>query len=102
MFIGGIAVFGKDSVSDGCATSVQPSVGGPYYENTETLVAERTVLPLGAVCVINSPDDAVGPQTVRLHSWPLTIGWLVSAAAALVGLGLLIRPMERAERRATM
>jgi hypothetical protein len=92
-FASGLAAFGKETVSYGCAVEApRPMLGGPYLEDTEVLVAERTLLPLGAVCVLDAPDDGVGPQTVRVPSWPQTIVWLASGTAALVGLLLLVLP----------
>lgn len=92
-FISGMIVFGKHDVSYGCAVDAPtPPIGGPYYEDTRILLAERTILPLGAVCVLDSPEDSVGPQTVSVQSWPQTIGWIASGASALFGLLLLIHP----------
>lgn len=92
-FISGMIVFGKHDVSYGCAVDAPtPPIGGPYYEDTRILLAERTILPLGAVCVLDSPDDSVGPQTVHVQSWPQTIVWIASGASALFGLLLFIHP----------
>lgn len=94
-FVSGLAVFGKDDVSYGCAVEApRPTVGGPYFENTRVLKAERTLVPLGAVCVLDSPDDHVGAQTVRIQNWVQTIVWLTSGAVAFLGLLLVVRPLS--------
>lgn len=90
-FVGGATVFGKNDVQYGCAVEApRPTVGGPYFEDTAVLRAERTFVPLGAVCVLDSPDDHVGPQTVRLQSWPATAVWLGAGATGIIGIALVI------------
>jgi hypothetical protein len=94
-FASGVAVFGKDDVSYGCAVEApRPTVGGPYFENTQVRKAERTLLPLGAVCLLDSPDDRVGAQTVRVQNWAQTVVWLTSGAVAFLGLLLVVRPVR--------
>lgn len=92
-FISGIAVFGKRDIIYGCAAEApRPTVGGPFFEDTQVVSARRTVLPLGVVCVLDSPENKAGPQTVEIQSWPDTIAWITFGALALLGAVLLVHP----------
>jgi hypothetical protein len=68
-----------------------PEPGGPFYENTE-VAGERTFMPLGVNCTYDSPDDAIGPQTVQNTNWPATAFWIGNSIIALYGASLAFRP----------
>ena len=90
-FLSGITLDGKEHPSIQCLHAApRPDAGGPFLENAE-VSGVRTFLPLGVTCTYDSPDDAVGPQTVQNANWPATVIWMASSAAALYGGSLAFR-----------
>jgi hypothetical protein len=88
----GVTLDGKEAPAIQCTRSApRPDAGGPYYESTVT-TGERTWFPLGINCTYDSPDDAIGPQTVVNSNWPATFVWLASSGAAIFGMVLLLKP----------
>lgn len=55
------------------------------------VTGERTFMPLGVTCTYDSPDDAIGPQTVQNPNWPATAFWVGSTIMALYGASLAFR-----------
>jgi len=91
-FLFGITLDGKEHPAVQCTRSTHlPESGGPFYENTE-VTGERTFMPLGVNCTYDSPDDAIGPQTVQNANWPATVVWLGSTIITLYGASLAFRP----------
>jgi hypothetical protein len=88
----GVTLDGKEAPAIQCTRSApRPDAGGPYYESTVT-TGERTWFPLGINCTYDSPDDAIGPQTVVNSNWLATFVWLASSGAAIFGMVLLLKP----------
>jgi hypothetical protein len=69
-----------------------------FYEDT-VITGERTFMPLGVDCTYDSPDDAIGPQTVVNSNWPATVIWLASVVLAVCGAALLVNPDVFSRRR---
>ena len=90
----GVTLDGKEQPAVQCTRSAYlPEEGGPFRENTE-ITGERTFLPLGVNCTYDSPDDAIGPQTVHNTNWSATAWWIGCTAIALYGASLAFRPPE--------
>jgi hypothetical protein len=88
----GVTLDGKEAPAVQCTRSApRPDAGGPYYESTLT-TGERTWFPLGINCTYDSPDDAIGPQTVVNSNWPATFIWLASSAVTIFAMVLLLKP----------
>lgn len=82
-FHSGTTLGGLDPPSSQCAASVDvPTEGGPYYEDA-TVTGAATYFPLGMICIYDSPNDSVGPQTVDHQNWVETVVCLIS----VLGLG---------------
>ncbi|WP_368498793.1 hypothetical protein [Herbiconiux sp. A18JL235] len=67
-----------------------PTVGGPYYENTE-VSGGVSLFPLGIDCTYDSPDDAIGPQTVHNYQLGPTILFVIGIAGIAGGCLLIVR-----------
>jgi hypothetical protein len=92
-FVGGILAFTIDGLgppSSQCARAQQlPTIGGPYYENA-IVTGSPVWLPLGIACTYDSPDDAVGPQTVLHLQWVETVVVAAALGLAVVAGGFAI------------
>jgi hypothetical protein len=97
-FVAGILAFTIDGLgppSSQCARAQQlPTVGGPYYENT-TITGSPVWLPLGIACTYDSPDDAVGPQTVLHLRWGETVVVVAALGLAVVAGGFAVGALPR-------
>jgi hypothetical protein len=98
-FLFGITLDGKEHPAIQCSHAApRPEIGGPFYGNT-VITGERTFMPLGVNCTYDSPNDAIGPQTVVNSNWPATVIWLPSAVLAVCGATLSVNPEAFSRRR---
>lgn len=98
-FLDGITLDGKEDPAIQCSRAApRPEIGGPFHENT-VITGERTFMPLGVDCTYDSPEDAVGPQTVVNSNWPATVFWLASTVLAACGATLSVNPKAFPRRR---
>lgn len=90
----GMNIDGHSDPSTQCWRSTEvPKIGGPYFESS-IVTGARIFFPLGIICTYDSPDDAVGQQSVQHSQW-LPTGVALLFGTASIG-SLLPLPRRRA------